>query len=176
VTAARHRSTTIAGLAVTSATMTWTAAAWTQERLAARWTGRRLVTGGLLIVGAGIGLVLLALPEAVPLPVMVLGWALAGFGIGLSYSPLSTLVLRAAPEGRQGAASAALQLADNLGTALGAGTTGAIIAATTAGATSRALAIAFGLTIGVAVLGALAARRLPGVLLASAASSDAGPL
>ena len=185
ITAARHRSTTMAGLAVTAATITWTAAAWTQERLASRWSGRRLVRIGLLIVAAGIGAVMLGLPARSPVAVIIAGWAIGGFGIGLSYSPLSSLVLRAAESGREGAASAALQLADNLGTALGAGVTGAVVAAvsgsarlTTAGGTAavtaattaRALGIAFAVALAVALAGALAARRLPGTILAGPAS------
>ena len=56
-------------------------------------------------------------------------FALAGLGMGLAYSPLSLIVLREAPPETQGAATSALSLSDTLGTALGTGVSGAIIAA-----------------------------------------------
>src|SRR5215475_11609184 len=43
ITAVRHRSPTFAGLAVTGATLSWTAGAWVQARLNDTWEGRRLV-------------------------------------------------------------------------------------------------------------------------------------
>src|SRR4051794_7383425 len=110
VTEVRHYSTMVAGFAVTAATMLWTAASWTQARLSRRWSGRRLVTVGLGIIAVGISLVLLSLSPAVPVAVIVVGWAVGGYGIGLSYSPLSSLTLRAAEDGREGSASASLQL------------------------------------------------------------------
>jgi len=58
----------------------------------------------------------------------VLAWAIAGLGMGLSYAPLSLIVLAEAPLDGQGAATAALQLSDVLGTALGTGVAGALIA------------------------------------------------
>ena len=45
----------MAGLAITAATMSWTAGSWVQERLAVRWTSRRFVSAGLFILLAGIG-------------------------------------------------------------------------------------------------------------------------
>jgi MFS family permease len=185
VTAVRHRSTMVAGFAVTAATMLWTAASWTQARLSRRWSGRRLVMVGLSIIAVGIGLVLLSLSDSVPVGVIVLGWAVGGYGIGLSYSPLSSLTLRAAEDGREGAASASLQLSDTLGTALGAGVSGAIVAmlssgvatvgevtgSSTAGVdTQHALTLAFAVSLGVALAAIVAARRLPGGVLAAPGS------
>ena len=56
-------------------------------------------------------------------------FALAGFGMGLNYSPLGLIMLREAAPGEQGSASSALSLTDALGTALGTGVSGAIVAA-----------------------------------------------
>jgi MFS family permease len=185
VTTVRHRSTMVAGFAVTAATMLWTAASWTQARLSRRWSGRRLVMVGLGIIAVGIALVLLSLSDSVPVAVIVLGWAVGGYGIGLSYSPLSSLTLRAAEDGREGAASASLQLSDTLGTALGAGVSGAIVgmlssgvatvgAATGSGTagtdTQHALTLAFAVSLGVALAAIVAARRLPSGVLAAPAS------
>src|SRR6478609_433218 len=54
LTAVRHRSPVVAGIAVTGATVAWTAGAWVQARLSDTWEGRRLVRAGLLIILAGI--------------------------------------------------------------------------------------------------------------------------
>src|SRR5262252_10805392 len=54
ITAVRHRSPVMAGIAVTGATLAWTAGAWVQARLSDTREGRRLVRAGLVIVLAGI--------------------------------------------------------------------------------------------------------------------------
>jgi MFS family permease len=187
VTAVRHQSTTIAGFAVTAATMLWTAASWTQARLSRYWSGRRLVMTGLVIIGVAIALMSLSLSDRVPVAVIIVGWAIGGYGIGLGYSPLSSLTLRSAEDGREGAASASLQLSDTLGTALGAGVSGAIVAMMSSGtatigkvsesaghadaSTQHALVLAFAVALAVAVAAVVAARRLPGGVLAAPAES-----
>lgn len=158
----RDQPTWVAGAALTSATVAWTAAAWVQERVIHRTGPRRLVCLGLLLVAAGIvGMV--AVLGSLPIPLAVPIWGIAGFGIGLAYSPISVTVLGLAQAGREGAASASVQLCDVLGTALGTGAAGALVALgeAEAWAPRRALELAFALTAVTAVLGALAARRLP---------------
>ena len=54
---------------------------------------------------------------------------IAGYAMGLAYSPLALIVLREAPSAEQGRASSAISLTDSLGTALGTGITGALVAA-----------------------------------------------
>lgn len=164
VTGVRHHSTTVAGIAVTTATLSWTAASWVQAHLASRWSGRRLVGIGFVLLAAGISAVGATLVTTVPFAVIFGGWAAAGFGIGLSYAPISLIVLHEAPEGSEGAATSAMQLSDNLGFALGAGLGGVAVAA--ADAWSRPLAqgigVAFAMTVAVALVGRWASRRLPG--------------
>ena len=163
ITAVRGRSTAVASLAVTAATLAWTAGSWVQERRAADWPGRRLIRAGLLIVVAGIACQTAALFPAMPVAVAVVGWAVGGFGIGLAYSPISLIVLGEAPAGQEGAASASLQLSENLGVALGAGLGGVLVAA---GATAgwlpwAGIAGAYAMTAAVALLAAVLARRIP---------------
>jgi MFS family permease len=162
ITAVRGRSTAVASIAVTAATLSWTAAAWVQERKAADWPGRRLIRAGLLIVAAGIACEAAALFPGVPVAVAVAGWAVGGFGIGLAYSPLSLIVLGEAPSGQEGVASASLQLADTLGVALGAGLGGVLVAVGAAAGQERAgIGGAYALAAVVAVGAALLARRVP---------------
>jgi MFS family permease len=161
----RDQATWVAGAALTSATVAWTAAAWVQERVIHRTGPRWLVRRGLLLVAVGIaGMV--AVLGSLPIPLAVPVWGVAGFGIGLAYSPISVTVLGLAEAGREGAASASVQLCDVLGVALGTGAAGALVALgdAQAWAPRRALELAFALTAVVAVLGAVAARRLPTAL------------
>jgi MFS family permease len=163
LTAVRGRSTAVASVAVTAATLSWTAAAWVQERKAADWPGRRLIRAGFLIVAAGIACELAALFPGVPVAVGVAGWAVGGFGIGLAYSPVSLIVLGEAPSGQEGVASASLQLADTLGVALGAGLGGVLVAVGAAAGWAEwaGIAGAYALTATVAVAAAVLARRIP---------------
>jgi MFS family permease len=163
ITSVRGQSTAVASLAVTAATLAWTAGSWVQERRAADWPGRRLIRAGLLIVAAGIACQAAALSPAVPLAVGVAGWAVGGFGIGLAYSPISLIVLGEAPSGQEGVASASLQLAENLGVALGAGLGGVLVAAGAAAGwpASAGIGGAFAMTAAVALLAAVLARRVP---------------
>lgn len=161
----RGQPTWVAGAALTGATVAWTAAAWVQERWIHRVGPRRLVGLGFAFVALGVLGMFGALG---PLPVWpsILVWSAAGFGTGLAYSPLSVTVLGLAQPGREGSASASLQLSDVLGTSLGTGASGAFVALGEAGdwALRSALTLAFAVTLAVAVLGCLAARRLPPAL------------
>ncbi len=163
ITAVKGRSAAVAGIAVSATTLTWTLGAWVQERKATAWSSRRFVRSGLALLVAGIAGVGLSLLDAVPVPVAVACWAVSGLGIGLAYSPLSVTVLGLAPAGGQGGASAQLQLADTLGTALGAGLGGVLIAAGAAARWPQSVGIAgaWAVTGTVALAAVVLTRRLP---------------
>jgi MFS family permease len=168
VTDGHGAPTWVAGLALTGATLTWTTGAWLQERLVRRRGPRWLVRRGMAVLAVGIAATLVGLGD-VPVAVIVVGWTIGGLGIGLSYAPITVTVLGAAAAGEEGAASASLQLTDVLGVAVGTGVVGAFVALGDGRgwATTSSLAIAFVVTLLVAVAGVLAAvrlpRRLPGV-------------
>jgi MFS family permease len=173
VTALRHRSPLAAGIAVTGSTLAWTAGAWVQARLAETWEGRRLVRTGLVIILAGIAGMILMLQPAVPLAEGLAAWTLAGSGMGLAYAPLSLLTLRLAPPGREGQASASLNLADVLGTALGIGVGGAAVAATARTDLRLGVTYAFAIAAAVAVAALALTHRLPaGTTAAAPANAD----
>jgi MFS family permease len=162
ITAVRGQTAGTASIAITAATVCWTTGAWAQERLAARWTARRLLSVGLLLVVLGIVGVAIGLSSAVPLWEIVASWGVAGLGIGLGYSRLAVLVLSHASPGQEGQASASLQLADNLGVAFGAGVGGVALTLRTSTGwdIATALALAFGMTALVGAGGFLVALRL----------------
>jgi MFS family permease len=162
LTALRHQSTILAGMAVTGASLAWAAGAWLQARLGTTWEGRRLVRAGLLIVLGGIGGMLLVTVPAVPVAAGLAGWTVAGLGMGLGHAPISLLMLREAPPGREGWASSSLNLADVLGTATGIGAGGAAVAAAAGGGGLRwGITAAFGISAAVALAGLAVSRRLP---------------
>jgi len=161
ITAVRHRSPVVAGIAVTGATLAWTAGAWIQARLSESWEGRRLVRLGLVIVLAGIAGMALVLQPAVPVAVGLAAWTVAGLGMGLGYAPISLMMLRMAAPGREGRASASLNLADVLGTAIGIGVGGAAVAVAAGGELRLGIAAAFAVTAAMGVVALVLTRRLP---------------
>src|SRR5580692_10902219 len=130
VVAVRHAPTTLAALALTASTLTWTAGSWVQARYIARWGPRRLVRPGECLIVLGLGAMCLMLLPSVPPALAVGAWALAGSGIGTADSPLSVTTLDLAAAGEEGRATSALQLCDVLGQAIGTGVAGAIVAGT----------------------------------------------
>jgi len=124
------------GLALTAAAVTWAAGAWVQARLAPTRSRRALMGAGLGLILAGIVLVSLVPMTALPaVQLAAIAWALAGLGMGLAYSTATLICIETAPAGAEGATSAAVQLANTLGIALGTGLAGAVVAlgATTIG-------------------------------------------
>lgn len=170
----RHAPTTLAALALTASTLTWTAGSWVQARCIARYGPRRLVRLGECLVAVGLAVMCVALLPSVPPALGIMAWALAGGGIGTAYAPLSVTTLDRAAAGEEGRATSALQLCDVLGQALGTGVAGAIVAAATAGighGPGAALAFSFG--IAVALTGVIAGTRLPGQLTSSRLAHEA---
>jgi len=168
----RGTSATVSGIALTAATLAWTAGAWIQARGIVRFGARRFVRLGFATVALGIVGFAAVLSPAVPIVVGIAAWAVAGLGMGLAYSTLSIVTLREARIEEQGAASAALQLSDVLGTALGTGVGGALIAAGLAlGAEAWwGLAAAFAVGAAIDVLGVALSGRLPGRIPATGAA------
>src|SRR5215469_8257489 len=159
ITAVRHRSPVVAGLAVSGATLGWTAGAWVQARLSETWEGRRFVRTGLVIILAGIAGMVLVLQPGVPVAEGLAAWTVAG--LGMAYAPTSLMMLRMAPPGGEGRASASLNLADVLGTAIGIGVGGAAVAAGAGGNLALGIAAAFAAAGAVGVVALMITRRLP---------------
>jgi MFS family permease len=169
LTSLHNTSATLAGIALTAATLTWTGGAWIQERRVRQIGPRAFVRTGALVITAGIALMIVIAEFDVPIAVAVLAWGLGGLGMGLAYSPLSLIVLADAPEGGEGMATASLVLCETLGVALGTGASGAIVAAGDALGWSKSstLTIAFAMCGVVALVAAAASVRLPRRIAAS---------
>jgi MFS family permease len=168
----RHAPTTLAALALTASTLTWTAGSWVQARCIARWGPRRLVRPGEALIAIGLGTMCVMLLPSVPPALAVAAWALAGAGIGTAYAPLSVTTLDRAAAGEEGRATSALQLCDVLGQAIGIGVAGAIVTATSRIGHGPGVALAFSFAIAVAVGGIIVGARLPGQLTSRSPGSS----
>lgn len=177
----RGVSATEAGLALTAATIAWTAGAWVQARGATRWPTHRFVRIGFAVTVLGLAGMLLVLRQDVTWLIAIPAFGVAGFGMGLAYSPLALIVLREAAPEAQGAATSSLSLTDSLGTALGTGLSGALVAASlrTTDNPAAGLAAGFGVAIliglgGLALTGRLRPRTAPAGALAMSTATP-GP-
>jgi MFS family permease len=162
----RGLSAGVAGLALAGGSLCWTLGSWTQARWALRRGYAFFVRAGFAALITGIAGFALALDPGVPVALSFAAFALAGLGMGLAYAPQSLIVLREAAHQEQGAATSALNLADLLGTALGIGLTGAVLAA----------GLRSGASVGAALLPAflLGALATAGGLLLSGRLGPAG--
>ncbi len=146
-----------------AATLAWTAGAWFQARMNARWEGRRLVRIGLVIILCGHRRAERDAGQRRCGRRRDRGVDGRGPRHGPGYAPTTLLMLAEAPPGRQGWASASLNLADVLGGALGIGIGGAAISAAVRFGWSLAagLGAAFALTAVAGVASLAVTRRLP---------------
>jgi len=158
----RGWSAAAAGIALTAATVSWTAGSWTQARLSRRFEHEWFVRLGFPVVAVGIaGLGLILLP-GVPAWLSVPIFALAGFGMGLAYAQFALIVLRDVPRDSQGTVTSGLTLSDSLGTALGTSVAAAFVSAAVRAGTGPAPGLAAAIVVGTAaaILGWLLSPRL----------------
>jgi len=163
ITTVRGMSPIYGGLAMTTASLTWTISSWLQTRWIRTRGATILVVAGLAIIGLGTAGMVTVLIPAIPGWVGLLAWGVAGFGMGLAFSPLAHVAMELADKGKEGKATTALQLSDTLGAALGIGVAGVLVS--TVGALSDSevtgLVLTFGMATFVALLGAVLGTRVP---------------
>lgn len=152
----------MSGVVFTAATLAWTAGSWVQAHRVERLGPGRFLAAGFAIVAFGTAAFGAILVPAVPVVLGIGAWAVAGFGMGLAYSTPALIVLREAAPGEQGTTTAALQLSDIIGMALGTGVGGALIALGVRAASPLwvGLGTTFAIAVGTAVVGLVLTRRL----------------
>jgi MFS family permease len=164
VASVRNAGTVAGGLALTAATVTWAAGSWLQARLAARVSRRLVIGAGLGLIGVGIAIeAVVPLSAIAPIWLAMVGWAVASLGMGLAYSTLVLTVIELAPSGGEGSATAAAQLANTIGIAIGTGVTGGIVAVAASGSLGLApgIVIADLLMLAIVLVGVAATREIP---------------
>ncbi|MEU7925990.1 MFS transporter [Micromonospora sp. NPDC049107] len=155
----RGLSPTAAGLVLTVGALAWSVGSWIQGRIPVPASRASLPRVGLCAITAGTATVALAVRPEVPVAVAVLGWAVAGLGMGLLYPSLSVLTLELSAPGEQGRNSSSLQLGDSLFAATVLALTGAVLAAGSAPGPSSYL-VTLVVAAGLALFGALLAGRV----------------
>jgi MFS family permease len=113
-----HGAPTEVGIPLTLGAVGWSAGSWWQGRFRAE-DRRPLLRVGFALVALGVASLTVLSSGDVSLWVAAPIWMVAGAGMGLAMSSLSVLVLHLSPVPEQGANSAALQVADVVGSVVG---------------------------------------------------------
>jgi MFS family permease len=153
----RSVSITVAGLAVSAGTLSWTLGVWLNTLLVDRIPRSVLIASSTTLMAAGIVGLASAIYGA-PLLVAYATWPLAGIGMGVAFNTLTLNTMSAAPIGREGAALASRNLTGNLGIAIGTGIGGAAVAGAEAAHLGLRSGLAF--TYAFAVVSALITAAL----------------
>jgi len=156
----RGLSPTMAGAALTLGALGWSAGSWYRSRPSQPFAPSQLLRMGMSMIVAGIAGVACVVSPVVPVPVGIVGWIAAGFGMGLLFPTLSVLILELSPRNRQGVNSSALHLCDALFTATVLAVGGSVFAALLTRAPSMAYLVGFAISALLALLGAVLASRV----------------
>lgn len=149
-----------AGLVLTVGSVTWAIGSWLQGRLTDPHARHRAAWVGGSLVALGTAVSSLVVLDAVPAAVAVVGWVFAGLGMGLVFPAMAVLALAVTPQESHGEVSAALQIADGAGAALGLALVGATFTALLDSG-ANPYAPGFAALVLLALLSVLAATRVP---------------
>ncbi|NJQ01799.1 MFS transporter [Streptomyces zingiberis] len=134
----RGLSVTLAGLALTGGGLTWALGSYAQSRARLEPHRERLMQVGMGLMAvaiAGPALALLdGLPGWAPWTLVAVSWAVGGFGMGLTISSASVLLLRLSRPEEAGTNSASLQVSDALGNIVLVGLSGILFVSLGGGA------------------------------------------
>lgn len=160
LTTVREEPVWVAGVVLTFSTVAWTAGSWAVERRPA--LDRRIfMTLGLALIAGATVATMFVLREGTPvLLVATAAWSAACFGMGMAYPNFSLTTLAHSTPGEEGVTTSALKLCETLGSALGTGLGGALIAAGEgAGDEAAGVVAAWALMAAVALMGIAVAWR-----------------
>lgn len=151
-----------AGTVLAVASCTWALGSWWQGRRPPSTDRYRLMLAGVVWYAACTALLVLAVALGWPGWVLVAGYGLATFGVGVAYPTTSLLTMRLSPEHEIGRNSSSLQVAEALMSALALAVTGVAFGLfyTSAPQTAFVGTMLVALVVGVlSVLSAVRARR-----------------
>lgn len=149
---------TWAGVALMFAALAWAGASSLQGRYGDRLGNIRIAAIALTLVAIALAGVLLTAALSLSPWVIVLGWALAGGGMGLLYPRLTVLTLAYSDARDQGFNSSALSISDSGGSAVTIAVAGLLFA--TVGGGAFGYIGVFALCIGLLVIASLPGCRL----------------
>jgi MFS family permease len=148
-----------AGVALSTGAVFWSLGSAVQSRIQLPARRRQGLVLGSLLMSTGILGVALPLLLGWSTVWVVLGWGLAGLGIGLAFPMLSVLTLSLSAPGEQGRNASALQLGDALGCSAALAVAGALFNAAGASASAVGSLWVLGFAGLLALTGALLAPR-----------------
>ena len=151
-------SLTRAGLTLSVGAVLWSCGSAVQSRIRLARDRRSALQAGFGAVLLGITLVTTQVLTGVSPLLLVCGWALAGFGIGVSFPMLSVLMLSLSASAEQGRNASALQLSDALCSSAALAVAGALFNAAGDGG-RHGYGLVLVLTLALAAAGVLLARR-----------------
>ncbi|RLP06992.1 MFS transporter [Propionibacterium australiense] len=153
-----------ASILLCTGSIAWAISAWAQSQ---RWMRGRMRRDRIIVLGAwlctlGVAAMLVcALAEALPVPVLIVGYATGGFGMGLIASSTSLAVMALSDPAVLGRSTSSLQVSEGLLNSLITGVAGSAYAM---GAGSAAWPVVFGSVLAVtttaAAIGLVAASRI----------------
>lgn len=159
-------SATRTGLILTLTSLLWTAGSWIQSRWdrsgGAGQRPYRLVTGFAILFAATLGIFLcVAVLQDIWLWVGLVGWGVAGLGIGLAYPTAVSIAFAYTPSGKEGTVSSSMLLIDLFAFAIGVGLGGVLLALAeaTGWSTPSGAALAMSLGVGMVLLAVIAGAR-----------------
>jgi EmrB/QacA subfamily drug resistance transporter len=121
----RGHSAILSGLMILPVTVPMIFVSPLSGRLIARFGARRLMTAGMLLGVAGL-LVLTRLEASSPYSLLLAGYLLFGFALGLVYAPMSTAAMAAMPPAKVGIAAGVLAMDRVLAGAVSLAAVGAV--------------------------------------------------
>ncbi|WP_404288205.1 MFS transporter [Glutamicibacter arilaitensis] len=140
-----------AGLVLTASALFWALGSWLQGKFAGRLNNSTCIRVGALAGALAITTALYAALLHPPVTIIVVGWAVGGFGMGMIFPRQNVNMLALSGKQEQGFNSSAMTMADGLGNA-GVTALGGVIFATVAMGLGFAAVFAFSLFLMVALL------------------------
>ncbi|WP_232544065.1 MFS transporter [Streptomyces buecherae] len=125
----RGLSPTMAGLSLTGGGLTWALGSYAQSRPRLDAHRERLMGLGMLMIALSIALAATALIDGVPAWIVAASWVIGGFGMGVTISGGSVLLLKLSRPEDSGSNAASLQVSDALGNISLVGASGVLFVA-----------------------------------------------
>jgi hypothetical protein len=122
----RGMSAFVGGLFLSGGTISWSAGAWLQSKRALWWLRPSVRSMSALVFATGVVVAGVLVVSGAPIPLALLGWMIAGLGMGTAFNAVTEAMYRSTPPERIGAATSATQLGGSLVGAVTAGTNGTL--------------------------------------------------
>lgn len=156
----RHLELWQAGLVLTIGSLGWTFGSWLQSRTWLGWERQQVIVAGLVATGVGVaGVALSSWHPRGTLWLGVVGWTVAGLGMGLAVASTSLAVMSLSAVRSLGRNTSSLQVAEGLGNSLVGGLAGTVFYSLH-GRSGHAFVLLFVVALVSAGVGLMAALRV----------------